>query len=159
MNLDVGRRPSNKPLKLTAAGLKPSGVDAHGRFIKLIPNEQVFELEAQRQVVQAADEARRVGERARVHQLQVVEPCEQPLEADACLGAGGARAGTEVLAVTELVDVALRKGSSQVASHTADRRQSSSRRRLRIRPSRCTRPLWASASCFSRRGSLTRGRS
>jgi arylsulfatase len=58
--------------------------------------------EAQRQVVQAADdEGRRVGERARVHQLQVVEAREQPLEADARLGAREAGAGTEVLAVAE----------------------------------------------------------
>jgi len=35
-------------------------------------------LEAQRQVVESTDEeARRVGERARVHQMQVVEPCEK----------------------------------------------------------------------------------
>ena len=42
-----------------------------------------------------------VGERARVHQLKVVEPREEPLEADARLGAGETGAGTEVLAVTE----------------------------------------------------------
>ena len=58
--------------------------------------------EAQWQVVQAADDERlHVGQRARVHELNVVEPREEPLEADARLGAGQARTGTEVLTVTE----------------------------------------------------------
>src|SRR5262245_63121343 len=58
--------------------------------------------EAHGQVVQAADdEGLDVGECARVHQPKVAEPREEPLEADARLGAGETGAGTEVLAVTE----------------------------------------------------------
>src|SRR5262245_43121278 len=58
--------------------------------------------EAHGQVVQAADdEGLDVGECARVHQPKVAEPREEPLEADAHLGAGETGAGTEVLAVTE----------------------------------------------------------
>src|SRR5262245_59853029 len=58
--------------------------------------------EAHGQVVQAADdEGLDVGERTRVHQPKVAEPREEPLEADARLGAGETGAGTEVLAVTE----------------------------------------------------------
>src|SRR5262245_53720131 len=59
-------------------------------------------LEAHGQVVQAADdEGLDVGEGARVHQPKVAEPREEPLEADAHLGAGETGAGTEMLAVTE----------------------------------------------------------
>src|SRR5262249_38119127 len=59
-------------------------------------------LEAHGQVVQAADdEGLDVGEGARVHQPKVAEPREEPLEADAHLGAGETGAGTEVLAVAE----------------------------------------------------------
>src|SRR4030095_8437037 len=58
--------------------------------------------EAQRQIVQTADqEARQVGEGARVDELDVVEPREQPLDADARLGAGEGGAGTEMRPVTE----------------------------------------------------------
>src|SRR6185295_13652424 len=49
----------------------------------------------------ADDEALEVGERARVHQPQVVEPREEPFEADARLGAGETGADAEVLAVTK----------------------------------------------------------
>src|SRR5262245_53470482 len=58
--------------------------------------------ETQRQIMQAADDERfNVGERARVNELKVVEPSQDPLEADARLGAGETRARAEVLAVTE----------------------------------------------------------
>src|SRR5262245_137217 len=56
--------------------------------------------EAQRQLVQSADdEGRRIGEPARVDQLDLIQPREQPLEADPRLGAGETGAGTEVLSV------------------------------------------------------------
>src|SRR5215468_8628492 len=58
--------------------------------------------EADGQTVQAAnDEGFNVRQRARFQQPKVVESRQEPLDADACLGAGQTGAGTEVLAVTE----------------------------------------------------------
>src|SRR5262245_34672767 len=58
--------------------------------------------EADRQSVESADdEGLRVGELAGIHQPEVAQPREQPLEADARLGARQAGAGTEVLPVAE----------------------------------------------------------
>src|SRR5262245_11067114 len=58
--------------------------------------------EAHGQVVQAADdEALDVGECVRVHQPHVVEPRQEPLEADAHLRAGEAGADAEMLAMAE----------------------------------------------------------
>src|SRR5262245_22458471 len=58
--------------------------------------------ETEGQVVQAADdEALDVRQGARVHQAHVVEPREEPFEADARFGACEAGPDTEVFAVTE----------------------------------------------------------
>ena len=57
---------------------------------------------AQGEVVQTpSDEARRIGGRVRINQLNVIEPCQQSLETDPGLNAGETRAGTEVFAVTK----------------------------------------------------------
>src|SRR5262245_4947121 len=77
-----------------------------GRDMALLLGSLVARLraapEAQRQGVQAADdEGLHVGEAARVHQLEVAESREEPLDADARFGTGKAGAGAEVLAVTE----------------------------------------------------------
>src|SRR5215475_12297046 len=58
--------------------------------------------EAHGKVVQAAnDEALDVGECARVHQAHVVQPREEPFEADARLGARETGTDAEMLAVTK----------------------------------------------------------